>query len=55
MEKLTVTRNREKQNCQKTRSLRLLEANRQILSLKQALMVARVGKEKKKKKTLRTM
>ena len=50
MEKFTVTRNEEKQNCQKTGLLRLLEANRQILSSKQALMVARVEKKKTKNK-----
>ena len=42
LEKFTVTRNEERQNCQKTGLLRLLEVNRQILSSKQALMVARV-------------
>lgn len=50
MEKFTVTRNEEKQNCQKTGLLRLLEANRQILSSKQALMVARVENKNKQTK-----
>ena len=55
MEKFTVTRNEEKQNCQKTGLLRLLEANRQILSSKQALMVARVEKKKNKKQTKKNL